>query len=212
MDDELCERTCQELYREPWRNCSSGTLGSCVCETGTYRSSTGQCVSPAHCECEHDGQLYEAGATWQDGCHACHCVNGLGVCAPVCPPLYCVEGEVKVQEPGECCPVCRKEIPDERSPVCRLHAELRNITKGNCYLDQVEVSFCRGRCTSWTNVLAEEPYLQTVCDCCSYRLDPDTPVKILNLQCEDGGEEPVVLPVIQSCECSSCQGGDFSRR
>ncbi|XP_073488988.1 LOW QUALITY PROTEIN: SCO-spondin-like [Aquarana catesbeiana] len=212
MDDELCERTCQELYREPWRNCSSGTLGSCVCETGTYRSSTGQCVSPAHCECEHDGQLYEAGATWQDGCHACHCVNGLGVCAPVCPPLYCVEGEVKVQDPGECCPVCRKEIPDERSPVCRLHAELRNITKGNCYLDQVEVSFCRGRCTSWTNVLAEEPYLQTVCDCCSYRLDPDTPVKILNLQCEDGGEEPVVLPVIQSCECSSCQGGDFSRR
>lgn len=139
---------------------------------------------------------------------------------------------------------------DDRSPVCRLHTELRNITKGNCYLDQVEVSFCRGRCTSWTNVLAEvrwemweeppdlgtyntgrrrvplgkgvghyvprrvsclssvfqEPYLQTVCDCCSYRLDPDTPVKILNLQCEDGEEEPVVLPIIQSCECSSCQG------
>lgn len=54
----------------------------------------------------------------------------------------------------------------------------------------------------------QEPYLQSVCECCSYRLDPDNPVRFLSLQCENGENEPVVLPVIHSCECTSCQGGD----
>lgn len=54
--------------------------------------------------------------------------------------------------------------------------------------------------------LAQEPYLQSQCDCCSYRLDPDSPVRILNLLCPDGHTEPVVLPMIHSCQCSACQG------
>lgn len=53
--------------------------------------------------------------------------------------------------------------------------------------------------------LLQEPYLQTFCQCCSYRLDPVRPVRILNLQCPGGETEPVVLPVIHGCECSSCQ-------
>lgn len=55
-------------------------------------------------------------------------------------------------------------------------------------------------------VLSQEPYLQSVCDCCSYRLDPDNPVRFLSLRCESGENEPVVLPIIHSCECTSCQG------
>lgn len=58
-DGVLCERTCQEVYGEPWRNCTNSTQGSCMCEAGTYRSSAGRCVSPAHCECEHSGRLYQ---------------------------------------------------------------------------------------------------------------------------------------------------------
>lgn len=54
--------------------------------------------------------------------------------------------------------------------------------------------------------IAQEPYLQSQCDCCSYRLDPDSPVRILNLLCPDGHTEPVVLPMIHSCQCSACQG------
>ncbi|XP_075444784.1 SCO-spondin-like [Ascaphus truei] len=207
-----CERTCEEVFEAPERNCSIGGSEGCVCEAGRYRSSSGLCVTAAHCECAHKEQVYLPGTEWQDGCVTCHCVNGLGVCTAGCPPLHCVEGDVKVQDPDSCCPVCRKEILDGPSPVCQLHKELRNITKANCHLDQVEVSFCRGQCMSWTNVLPEEPYLQTICDCCSYRLDPVSPVRILSLQCEDGELEPVVLPMIHSCECSSCQGGDFSKR
>ncbi|XP_069815842.1 SCO-spondin-like [Dendropsophus ebraccatus] len=209
-DEEVCERSCQEVYGERREKCSVGAAGGCVCEAGRYRSSSsGRCVSAEHCECQHGGQLYQPGDDWQDGCHICRCVNGIGVCATQCPPLDCAEGEVPVQEPGGCCPVCRIQMTDD-SPVCKLHTEIRNITKSGCYLDNVEVRFCRGRCSSWTNVLAEDPYLQTMCDCCSYRLDPENPVKILNLRCDDGEEEAVVLPVIHSCECSACQGGDFS--
>ncbi|KAM4026917.1 LOW QUALITY PROTEIN: SCO-spondin-like [Anomaloglossus baeobatrachus] len=209
--EDSCERTCQDIYKEQHRNCSAGAAGGCVCEAGAYRSSQGKCVTAEQCECQHQEQDYLPGEDWQDGCHMCRCVNGIGVCATNCPPLHCAEGEVKVQEPGDCCLVCRRHVADG-SPVCKLQSEFRNITKGSCYMENVEVHFCRGQCSSWTNVLAEEPYLQTMCDCCSYRLDPESPVKILNLHCEEGEEEPVVLPVIHSCECTSCQGGDFSKR
>ncbi|KAL4669322.1 hypothetical protein H8959_007876, partial [Pygathrix nigripes] len=94
---------------------------------------------------------------------------------------------------------------EEQLPSCQLLTELRNFTKGTCYLDKVEVSYCSGYCPSSTHVMPEEPYLQSQCDCCSYRLDPESPVRILNLRCLGGHTEPVVLPVIHSCQCSSCQ-------
>lgn len=43
----------------------------------------------------------------------------------------------------------------EPLPECRRYAQLRNITKGDCRLDNVEVSFCRGRCLSRTDVILE---------------------------------------------------------
>uniref|UniRef100_A0AAR2LHG3 SCO-spondin n=1 Tax=Pygocentrus nattereri TaxID=42514 RepID=A0AAR2LHG3_PYGNA len=92
---------------------------------------------------------------------------------------------------------------------CHHHTEVRNITKGDCRLDNVEVSFCRGRCLSGTDVILEEPYLQVVCDCCSYRLDPQSPVRFLSLRCANGESEPVVLPVIDSCDHIACFA-DFS--
>lgn len=125
-----------------------------------------------------------------------------------------------VQKPGTCCPICQQDTlgvqatpspPEEEPASCQLLTELRNLTKGPCHLDQVEVSYCSGHCRSSTNVMTEEPYLQSQCDCCSYRLGPDSPVRILNLHCPDGHTEPVVLPMIHSCQCSVCQGGDFSK-
>ncbi|KAI7792922.1 hypothetical protein IRJ41_022830 [Triplophysa rosa] len=142
-----------------------------------------------------------------DGCLSCRCVNGQRRCQSNCPSLHCSEGEVKVLEPGVCCPVCRREYPEDPVAECRRYTEVRNITKGDCRLDNVEVSFCRGRCLSRIDVILEEPYLQAFCDCCSYRLDPQNPVHFLSLQCASGDVEPVVLPVIHSCECTSCQGG-----
>nr|XP_040023734.1 SCO-spondin [Gasterosteus aculeatus aculeatus] len=207
----LCERSCWDIYSSSLVNCSRSSEG-CVCREGLYRNPGGVCVIAALCPCHDQGIQREAGAKWEDGCQSCRCVNGKKLCQLRCPPLHCDEAEVKVEEPGNCCPVCRKPFPDEPVPECRRYVQVKNITKGDCRLDNVEVSSCRGRCLSSTNVILEEPYLQSVCECCSYRLDPDNPVRFLSLQCESGESEPVVLPVIHSCECTSCQGGDLSRR
>ncbi|ROI48994.1 SCO-spondin [Anabarilius grahami] len=207
--ERLCERGCVDLYRPEPLNCTGpGATEGCVCEEGRYRSLEGRCVIPALCQCEEeDGTLREPGSEWVDGCQSCRCINGQKHCQSSCPPLHCSEGEVKVLEAEDCCPVCRREYPEDPVAECRRYTEVRNITKGDCRLDNVEVSFCRGRCLSRTDVILEEPYLQAFCDCCSYRLDPQNPVIFLSLQCASGDVEPVVLPVIHSCECTSCQGG-----
>uniref|UniRef100_A0A8D2L3M7 SCO-spondin n=1 Tax=Varanus komodoensis TaxID=61221 RepID=A0A8D2L3M7_VARKO len=120
-----------------------------------------------------------------------------GAPTPIGPP-GCPPSSSRAAEPG---------------PECRHYTERRNISRGRCFLADVEVSHCSGHCASHTSVIPEEPYLQTSCDCCSYRLDPVSPVRILNLRCEGGEVEPVVLPIIHGCECSSCQGEEhFSGR
>ncbi|KAJ8277520.1 hypothetical protein GJAV_G00076090, partial [Gymnothorax javanicus] len=208
-----CERSCREMYLATPVNCTGRSVEQgCTCEEGLYRNVAGRCVIAALCECYEDGAWREAGTEWEEGCQSCRCVNGLKQCQSGCPTLLCNEGEVKVMEAGSCCPVCRKEFPGEPVPECRRYTEIRNITKGDCRLDNVEISYCRGRCLSRTTVILEEPYLLAMCDCCSYRLDPHSPVRFLSLPCDSGETEPVVLPVIHSCECTSCQGGDLSRR
>uniref|UniRef100_A0A8D2ZR28 SCO-spondin n=1 Tax=Scophthalmus maximus TaxID=52904 RepID=A0A8D2ZR28_SCOMX len=139
----------------------------------------------------------QAGSEWEEGCTSCRCLNGKKHCQLRCPPLLC--DEVRHTQ------LTQEHIRNEHLS-CRRFMQVRNITKGDCRLDNVEVSFCRGRCLSRTDVILEEPYLQSVCECCSYRLDPDTPVRFLSLRCANGESEPVVLPVIHSCECTSCQG------
>ncbi|XP_004430689.1 PREDICTED: SCO-spondin [Ceratotherium simum simum] len=208
-----CERTCREPNTtESQSNCSAGQVPGCVCRPGHFRSWAGPCVPADRCECWHRGHPHPPGSEWQEDCESCRCLGGKSVCTQHCPLLTCAQGEVTVQEPGSCCPTCRRETLEEQSASCRHLTELRNLTKGPCHLDQVEVSYCSGHCPSSTNVMPEEPYLQSQCDCCSYRLDPETPVRILNLRCPGGHTEPVVLPVIHSCQCSACQGGDFSKR
>ncbi|TRY86462.1 hypothetical protein DNTS_025547, partial [Danionella cerebrum] len=206
--EQVCEQGCMDIYSPELLNCTYPRASEgCVCEEGRYRSLNGECVIPALCQCEdEDGTIREPGSEWIDGCQSCRCINGRKKCHSNCSPLHCSEGEVKVLEAEDCCPVCRREFPEDPVAECRRYTEVRNITKGDCRLDNVEVSFCRGRCLSRTDVILEEPYLQAVCDCCSYRLDPDRPVRFLNLQCASGDAEPVVMPVIHSCECTSCQG------
>ncbi|XP_078198084.1 SCO-spondin isoform X14 [Callithrix jacchus] len=209
----LCEQTCQEMTAtETPGNCSSARASGCVCQPGHFRSQVGSCVPKDRCECWHLGRPHLPGSEWQEACESCVCLSGRPFCTQRCSPLTCAQGEEMVLEPGSCCPTCHRETLEEQMPSCHLLTELRNLTKGPCYLDQVEVNYCSGHCPSSTHVMPEEPYLQSQCDCCSYRLDPESPVRILSLRCPGGHVEPVVLPVIHSCQCSSCQGGDFSKR
>uniref|UniRef100_A0A8C7QRY5 SCO-spondin n=1 Tax=Oncorhynchus mykiss TaxID=8022 RepID=A0A8C7QRY5_ONCMY len=187
----------------------------CACPDGErWRKSVSEALSVCERSCV---EIYLTSPLNCSATEGCMCKEGLyrnaeGLCVipALCPcedQGVLREGEVKVEEPGSCCPVCRKEFPGEPVAECRRYTEVRNITKGDCRLDNVEVSYCRGRCLSKIDVILEEPYLQSLCDCCSYRLDPESPVRFLSLLCDSGESEPVVLPVIHSCECTSCQGG-----
>ncbi|XP_056190274.1 LOW QUALITY PROTEIN: SCO-spondin-like [Falco biarmicus] len=207
-----CQWSCQELSSDPPSNCVTPPTPGCACQPGRYRNSTGHCVLAAHCECWHRGQLRQAGSEWQEGCETCRCLDGQVACAARCPPLICPEGAVKVRDPGGCCPVCREEWPEDPPSSCRRFTERRTIAAGPCALPGVEVAYCAGRCRSRTAVTAEEPYLQSVCECCSYRLDAGSPVRVLQLPCPAGPPRAVLLPLIRACHCGRCQGGDFSRR
>ncbi|XP_062907004.1 SCO-spondin [Mobula hypostoma] len=211
MDPQSCERSCRDVHSMNVTSCSSAGE-DCVCEAGRYRNTSGYCVTAAYCECIAGDVIYPPGYEWVDGCEQCRCINGRKVCSTGCPTLNCLEGYVKVEDPVQCCPVCRKEILDDSFTKCQHYTETRNISKGLCRLENVLVSSCSGSCPSQVQVIPEEPYLQSKCECCSYRLDPENPVQFMNLQCDNGEVEPIVLPVIHSCECSSCQGGDFSGR
>ncbi|KAF1372722.1 hypothetical protein PFLUV_G00250360 [Perca fluviatilis] len=148
----LCERSCQDIYSSSPVNCSRSVEG-CVCGEGLYRNTEGVCVIPALCPCHDQGILREAGSEWDEGCVTCLCVNGKKLCQLRCPPLNCDEGEVKVEEPGSCCPVCRKQFPDEPVPECRRHVQVKNITKGNAVTTWRSASagdaVCPGQMSSW---------------------------------------------------------------
>ncbi|KAM9077004.1 LOW QUALITY PROTEIN: SCO-spondin-like [Megaptera novaeangliae] len=126
----------------------------CVCRRGHFRSQEGPCVPADHCKCWHHGRPHPPGSEWQEACESCRCISRRSACTQHCPLLTCAQGEVAVQEPGSCCPTCRQETLEEQ-PSCWYLTELHNLTKGPCYLDQVEVSYCGGHCPSSTNVLPE---------------------------------------------------------
>lgn len=68
---------------------------------------------------------------------------------PLCP--FAVSHFAPFPPPSSACPL----LSDEPVPECRRYVQVRNITKGDCRLDNVEVSFCRGRCLSRTDVILE---------------------------------------------------------
>ena len=66
---------------------------------------------------------------------------------------------------------------------CRVNTQLRNFTQSGCQVQNVVVNYCAGRCDSSTRILAEYPYVKSVCECCSYNLDPNEPVKEISMNC-----------------------------
>ncbi|XP_078591867.1 SCO-spondin-like [Branchiostoma floridae x Branchiostoma japonicum] len=86
---------------------------------------------------------------------------------------------------------------------CSLQTEVRNLTRGECVAPGVEVQFCSGACPSYTDIVFTEPYVVTVCECCSYVLDALQPTQFVTMTCQGSGEDSLVLPRIASCNCAS---------
>ncbi|CAH1263786.1 HMCN1 [Branchiostoma lanceolatum] len=115
--------------------------------------------------------------------------------APLHGGADCEGSSTEVQPCGqEACPA-----PEQ----CSLQTEVRNLTRGDCVATGVEVQFCSGACPSYTDIVFTEPYVVTVCECCSYVLDALQPTRFVAMTCGGGVEDSLVLPRIASCGCAS---------
>ena len=89
---------------------------------------------------------------------------------------------------------------DKNSPKfqssCSMITEYRNLTskvfKGAdssqliCTAKNVKVNQCGGGCNSKIVVKSEDPYIEQICQCCTYELDPIEPVRFIDYECTGG--------------------------
>ncbi|XP_078703551.1 SCO-spondin-like [Branchiostoma floridae x Branchiostoma belcheri] len=123
------------------------------------------------------------------------CTARTHCCDFACPGLALEEQPCNMQD----CPT---------SSLCQVHTEVRNLSHNSCEAKNVQVSFCSGKCESYTQINVMQPYYQTVCECCTFTLDSLQPVRFVELDCGNGERETTVLPRIERCDCIACAGGD----
>uniref|UniRef100_A0A3P8ZIG8 Cysteine-rich motor neuron 1 protein n=1 Tax=Esox lucius TaxID=8010 RepID=A0A3P8ZIG8_ESOLU len=97
-----CDRHCSEGYQQNRKGCSI-----CLCkESGYLPSTTSPAPMPSHC-LTSNGQRYEEGESWHDGCRDCYCHSGREMCVLIsCPVPSCPNPVVR---PDQCCPTCEDE-------------------------------------------------------------------------------------------------------
>ncbi|XP_033102328.1 mucin-5AC-like [Anneissia japonica] len=186
---------------------------ACMCSPGYYRNQDGVCVLPTQCEClDEAGNVYEAGSLTpsEDKCETCLCVNGREECTSNCPePPVCERGFTLVEEPGQCCPVCR-EVHEPGT--CKMIEQVINVTnEQGCVAPDVPVTMCDGRCKSSTTILLHEPYIQYNCKCCrgTYGGEGETNAyDRITLTCPDGSTTHAIIARISKCECTEGCGNE----
>jgi len=70
--------------------------------------------------------------------------------------------------------------------------------------EKIKINYCNGFCLSKTLIYNKEPYIDQICNCCSYILDEMEPVKFIKYNCPDNSEKQGMLPNVKSCECRGC--------
>uniref|UniRef100_A0A8C2XTH2 Cysteine-rich motor neuron 1 protein n=1 Tax=Cyclopterus lumpus TaxID=8103 RepID=A0A8C2XTH2_CYCLU len=97
-----CDKHCSDGYRQNRKGCSI-----CMCkESGHVPSTTAPAPIPSYC-LTSNGQRYEEGDGWHDGCRDCYCHSGREMCVLIsCPVPSCSHPVVR---PDQCCPTCEDE-------------------------------------------------------------------------------------------------------
>ncbi|KAL0969171.1 hypothetical protein UPYG_G00223420 [Umbra pygmaea] len=95
-----CDKHCSDGYRQNRKGCSI-----CTCKETSFLPST---TSPMPQYClTSNGQRYEEGESWHDGCRDCYCHSGREMCVLIsCSVPSCPNPVVR---PDQCCPTCEDE-------------------------------------------------------------------------------------------------------
>ncbi|XP_030213056.1 cysteine-rich motor neuron 1 protein isoform X2 [Gadus morhua] len=105
-----CDKHCSEGYRQNRKGCSV-----CMCKESGHRgppttttTTTTTTAMPVLSQCfTSNGQRYEEGKSWHDGCRDCYCQSGREMCVLIsCPVPSCASPVVR---PDQCCPTCDDE-------------------------------------------------------------------------------------------------------
>uniref|UniRef100_A0AAX7STY7 Cysteine rich transmembrane BMP regulator 1 (Chordin like) n=1 Tax=Astatotilapia calliptera TaxID=8154 RepID=A0AAX7STY7_ASTCA len=97
-----CDKHCVNGYRQNRKGCSI-----CMCkESGHVPSTTAPAPVSSYC-LTSNGQKYEEGEGWHDGCRDCYCHSGREMCVLIsCSVPSCLHPVVK---PDQCCPTCEDD-------------------------------------------------------------------------------------------------------
>ncbi|XP_030646283.1 von Willebrand factor [Chanos chanos] len=170
-------------------------------------SCCGRCVASACTIQRPDGQrtILQANSTLKDGCTHYSCgVNKKGELVletriTTCPPLdrtHCLEQGGKLSPIGDsCCEMCTE-------PECRRAVGVLNyIRVGDCQSDeQIELSYCEGKCRSRSVFSLEKNSMERECVCCA--AVGAVPLSV-PLQCPNGTRTHHQILTVTGCDCTA---------
>uniref|UniRef100_A0A3Q0S552 Cysteine-rich motor neuron 1 protein n=1 Tax=Amphilophus citrinellus TaxID=61819 RepID=A0A3Q0S552_AMPCI len=173
-----CDKHCINGYQQNRKGCSI-----CMCK-GNGPLTTAPAPMPNYC-LTSNGQKYEEGEGWHDGCRDCYCHSGREMCVLIsCPVPSCLHPVVK---PNQCCPTCEDDSGSGQPEgmdmvVCRAPGGEFYVEGETWNLDECTRCTCRkGRVLCDTEVcppaLCQAPIRNkdTCCHVC-----PDTPLLPVN--------------------------------
>ncbi|XP_062863605.1 cysteine-rich motor neuron 1 protein-like [Trichomycterus rosablanca] len=136
-----CEKQCSHGYKQNRKGCNV-----CLCkESGSGISTTTS--SPVSSSClTVNGQQFEEGESWHDGCRDCYCHAGREMCVLIsCPVPSCTN---PVLRPHQCCPSCEEDLGSGRPEgmdmvVCRAPGDNLYVEGDTWDLDECTRCTCR---------------------------------------------------------------------
>ncbi|XP_078589548.1 cysteine-rich motor neuron 1 protein-like isoform X1 [Branchiostoma floridae x Branchiostoma japonicum] len=103
----VCEKHCTFGYVQNSKGCDI-----CKCKDAPFLPPS--FPIPADSCLSMDGQRYEDGEGWHDGCRECYCHGGQEMCALItCPAPSCKQPIIRA---GQCCPTCPDDVDNASKP------------------------------------------------------------------------------------------------